>query len=172
MSDAVSVSSEQLIRRVLWLALTVLLLTSGHHAYGAYIYGTPWRLHVVFVSVITAAALLGSFAVLRRRSAGLRGRIAFRAFAAVVLAIPVAAIGLFEGGYNHALKNALHFAGAPIAVMHRLFPPPTYELPNDIFFEITGVLQLVLGVATGYQLFLLFRESRWRRARSDSARAA
>jgi hypothetical protein len=27
--------------------------------------------------------------------------------------------------------------------MTRLFPPPTYELPNDAFFEITGILQVV-----------------------------
>ena len=85
-------------------------------------------------------------------------------FAVVVLVIPVALIGFFEGGYNHALKNALYLAGASAAVLRRLFPPPTYELPNDLFFEVTGVQQLVLAVATGYQLFLLIRERRRRGA--------
>jgi hypothetical protein len=163
---------EKLMRRVMWWALAVLLLTSVHHAYGAYIYDTPWRLHVVFVSGLTAAALLGSLLAFRRRSADLSGRIAFWAFVAVVLVVPVAGIGLFEGGYNHALKNALYFSGASTAVLHRLFPPPTYELPNDAFFEFTGVLQLVLAVVTGRHLFRLVRE-RWRRgARLDPARAA
>ena len=172
MSHVRSVSSEQLMRRVLWLALTVLLLTSVHHAYGAYIYDTPWRLHVVFVSALTAAALLGSLLVFRRKSADLSGRIAFWFFVAVVLVIPVLVIGLFEGAYNHAVKNALYFAGASTVVMHRLFPPPTYELPNDVFFEVTGVQQLVLAVATGYQLFLLVRERRRRRANWDRAKVA
>jgi hypothetical protein len=27
--------------------------------------------------------------------------------------------------------------------MTRLFPPPTYEMPNDLFFELTGVLHVV-----------------------------
>ena len=76
--------------------------------------------------------------------------IAFWVFTAVVLVVPVALIGLFEGAYNHALKNALYFAGASSTLMNRLFPPPTYELPNDVFFEATGVMQAVLGGITAW----------------------
>ena len=152
------IPAERLMQRVVWWALAVLLLTSVHHIYGAYVYDTPWRLHVVFVSGLTAAALFGLLLAFRRRHADLIGRIAFWAFVAVVLVIPVAGIGLFEGGYNHALKNALYFSGASEAVMHRLFPPPTYELPDDVFFEITGVLQLVVAIAAGRHLLRLVRE--------------
>lgn len=170
--DVRSDSFDRNMRRLLWLALAVLLLTSVHHAYGAYVYDTPWRLHVVFVAGLMAALLLGSFQISRRRSADLSGRVAFWTFAAVVLVMPVAAIGLFEGGFNHLLKDALYFAGASADVMQRLFPPPAYELPNDVFFEVTGVQQLVLGALTGYQLFRLVGERRRGRAEADLARAA
>jgi hypothetical protein len=66
-------------------------------------------------------------------------------FTAVVLVIPVAVIGLFEGAYNHALKNALYFAGASSTLMNLLFPPPTYELPNNALFEVSGVMQVGTG---------------------------
>jgi hypothetical protein len=68
-----------------------------HHAYGAYIYNTPWRLHVVVVSVVAAAAILGSRLALRRWSTNVLGEIALWIFVALTLVIPVAAIGLFEG---------------------------------------------------------------------------
>ena len=152
--------TERFMQRVAWWALAVLVLTGVHHAYGAAIYHTPWRLDVVFISALTAAAILGSLRAFRRRAADLSSRIAFWAFVAVVLAVPVAGIGAFEGGYNHALKNALYFSGASTTVMRRLFPPPAYELPDDVFFEFTGVLQLVLAVVTGRHLLRLVRERR------------
>jgi len=119
-----------------------------------------------------AAALAGSLLVFRRRPADVSGQIAFWVFSAVVFVIPIALIGFFEGGYNHLLKDALYFAGTSHAVMRRLFPPPTYELPNDVFFEVTGVQQLVLAVVTGCQLYLLVQK-RWReRATAIRASAA
>lgn len=158
MSRARPISFDQLLRRAYWLALGVLLLTSVHHAYGAYVYGTPWRLHVVFVSVLTAAALAVSLQVHRRRSALAAGRIAFWTFSAIGFVIPVILIGLYEGGYNHVAKDVLYFGGAPRELMRRLFPPPAYELPDNLFFEITGVQQLVLGVVTGDQFSRLVRK--------------
>jgi hypothetical protein len=108
---------------------------------------------VVFVSVLAAAAIVGSLLALRRWSTNVVGEIASWIFVALTLVIPVTAIGLFEGGYNHAVKDGLYLAGASPALMHRLFPPPAYELPNDLFFEVTGVQQLVLGTITGYRLY-------------------
>jgi hypothetical protein len=72
--------------------------------------------------------------------------------AGVTLVVPVLLFGAFEGVYNHAVKNILFLAGASIETMHRLFPPPTYELPSDLFFEATGVLQIVPAMAAGYYL--------------------
>ncbi|HEX9422211.1 MAG TPA: hypothetical protein VF899_03155 [Pyrinomonadaceae bacterium] len=136
----------------MWSALAVLLLTTVHHVYGAYIYNTPWRYHVAIVSTVTAAIIFASLRVLRRQTGRIVRKIAFWTFAVVTLAIPVITIGIFEGGYNHAVKDVLYFTGASPELMQRLFPPPTYEMPNDVFFEITGVLQLVAGIMTGWYL--------------------
>lgn len=150
-----SISSQRRLSQATWSALGVLLLTSVHHVYGAFVYHTPWRLHVAPVAGLIAAAIVGTRLVLRRHSDDAAGHIAFWAFAGITLVFPVAAIGFFEGGYNHVLKNALYFAGAPTSVMVRLFPPPTYELPNDAFFELTGVMQALLGAVTCWLLYRL-----------------
>jgi hypothetical protein len=42
----------------------------------------------------------------------------------------------------------------------RLFPPPKYELPNDAFFEITGVLQVVPAALAAAKLYRLARSRR------------
>jgi hypothetical protein len=45
-------------------------------------------------------------------------------------------------------------------VMRRLFPPPRYELPDNLFFEVTGVLQVVPAAVTAYHLYQLVRQRR------------
>jgi hypothetical protein len=147
----------QLIARVTWVALAVLLLTTVHHVYGAYVYDTPWRLHVGFVSGFAAAAIVGALLIIRRGVDDVFSEIAFWIFVSVTLVFPVLLIGAFEGGYNHVLKDTLYFAGAPWSLMNRLFPPPTYELPDNLFFEMTGVMQLVPGSLTGWFLYCLLR---------------
>jgi len=87
----------------------------------------------------------------------LAGKIAFWLFAIVTLLIPVAGIGVYEGGYNHGLKDVLYFSGASAELMNRLFPAPTYEMPNDAFVEITGVLQFPLALFTGWELVKAIR---------------
>lgn len=101
----------------------MLLLTSVHHVYGAYAYRTPWRLHIVIVSALTAGAIASVLAMRRRRPEDRLGAIAFGAFVTVTLAIPVGPIGTYEGMYNHGIKNILYFAGTPPDTMQRLFPP-------------------------------------------------
>ena len=134
-----------------------------------------WRLDAVFLSVFAAAAIIGSLVVTQRNADETVREIAFWVFTVVVLVVPVALIGLFEGAYNHALKNALYFAGTSSTLMNRLFPPPTYELPNDVFFEATGVMQAVLGSITAGLFYRLVwsrfgrivvapKESRWTKA--------
>ncbi len=160
---------DRLIVRITQFALTVLILTSVHHVYGAYRYQTPWRLHAAAVSAVVAAVIVACLFTIRRRRDDTRAYVAFWVLVVVTALVPVLAIGVFEGGYNHVLKNVLYFAGAPRGLMTALFPPPLYEMPDDLFFEATGVMQVIPGFATGWFLYELLRE-RWRR--SDIVRYA
>ena len=138
--------------RALWWTIASMALTTVHHLYGAIIYHTPWRHHAAILATVTVLVSVASFRVHRSMASERAGRIAFWIFVILSMLIAVLGIGLFEGGYNHTLKNILYFTTHDAAVMQRLFPPPTYEMPNDALFEITGVLQFPLGLVTGWEL--------------------
>ena len=118
-------------------AVILLVLTSVHHAYGAAIYDTPWRLHVVYLSLPIGLAI-----VLMANSSD---RFWTRSAAILALLFPVAMIGMVEGGYNHVVKNAVYFTLGESAA-RSLFSSSAYEMPNDLFFEITGIAQFLLGL--------------------------
>lgn len=139
-------------------ALFILLLTSVHHVWGAYVFDTPWRLHTVFVSIPVAAAIVGLLylaGVGNSRNARLARWIAI----AVIAAFPIIAIGFYEGGYNHVLKNVLFFLGGEGAA-RATFSSSMYEMPSDIFFEATGVLQFPATIFASRQLWRLVRAMR------------
>ena len=87
--------------------------------------------------------ILGAYWLGGARSGTRVGRAADWVLWSVTWLVPLLLIGGFEGVYNHVVKNALYWAGLPEGWMTKLFPPPTYEMPNDLLFEITGVLQVL-----------------------------
>lgn len=154
-------------RALLWGG-AVGALTSVHHVYGAIVYRTPWRLHAVALSAVALLVMLGALALSRRFSDRKLGRAAGWVFWAVNAVVFVLLIGCFEGAYNHVLKNVLWLSGLPLSELRILFPPPTYELPNDVFFELTGVAQPVPALLAARSLGALLAE---RRGRDVSRRA-
>jgi hypothetical protein len=60
--------TQEALSRVTRYALAVLLLTSVHHAYGAYVYHTPWRLDAVVLRAFAAAAIISPLVVIQRRN--------------------------------------------------------------------------------------------------------
>ncbi len=151
--------------KTLMAAVGVLGLTTVHHLYGARIYDAPFRRHVASGMLPVSLALILAHEVQRRRPSTTLGRVSLRLLMAVTLVVPVGLIGLFEGGYNHLVKNVLYFAGASRALLQRLYPPPTYEMPNDLWFEATGVLQFFAGLYAGGCLARLWRETQRNRTR-------
>jgi hypothetical protein len=140
----------------LW-ALGVLIVTTVHHIYGAELYGTPERYHAV---VIAAGALLLMAAGLgiRQRWRGRRAESwGWWLFWASSATIPVLLFGLVEGFYNHTLKVLLWAVGVSGPSLRRLYPDPTFELPNDLLFELTGVLHVVPAAFAAYHLVQLVR---------------
>jgi hypothetical protein len=155
-------------RRGLLAGTTVLVLTSIHHAYGAFRYGTPWRYHVVVFAAGALVAMLVALQLSRSRPAARAARVAWWAFWVVTATIPVLLIGGFEGLYNHVLKVALFLGGVSVTQLRHLYPSGLYEMPNDGFFEFTGVLQVIpAGVTAYYLVLLLLMSQRLRRTSVD-----
>jgi hypothetical protein len=140
-----------MIKKTAFYSNVLMLLTSVHHMYGAYIYHTPWRLHILFFSI---PVLVFNWVVVTRRTVA---RPVFYIFCAVNLVITATLIGLYEGVYNHLLKNILYFTGLPMEIMNRLFPPPVYVMPDELVFEVTGILQGLVLIPLVYWFVLLFR---------------
>lgn len=137
--------------------MAISAITTIHHVNGAYIYNTPWRVHAAIVSGFATALIAASAWLLQRHWNDGFGAAALWVFIATTFLVPFLGFGVFEGAYNHLLKVALYFAHVSPTLMARLFPPPTYEMPNNAFFEITGVLQVVPGLMTGYYLYQFVR---------------
>ena len=158
MTDCPSTSLASRQRRAGAAALAVLALTSIHHAYGAYAFATPWRLHILAIAAPVAIAIIAAFhyrAAMPERPAG---RFLTTLAALLILLVPVAAIGIYEGGYNHVLKNLVYFIRGETAA-RTLFPPPLYEMPQDFIFEATGLAQFPLSIVTGVLALPLLRKT-------------
>ncbi len=136
-------------------SIGVLVLTSIHHSYGAYVYQTPWRHHVTVIAIPVIVILVGALTIVRSSTHSMRRGIATWIFTLVVIVIPIAWIGLFEGGYNHVLKNLLYFGGVSAERLRALFPPPTYEMPSSVFFEVTGIAQFPMALVAAYWTYRL-----------------
>jgi hypothetical protein len=133
--------------------VAIFVITTVHHVYGAYLYNSPWRIHAVLVSGVSTVVIAGSLWLFRRYSTAAVGQFAFWSFVVLTVLVPVLGFGMFEGVYNHGLKDALYLINAPRSLMQRLFPAPMYEMPNNYFFEITGLLQIVPGFLAGRYLY-------------------
>ncbi|HLN81861.1 MAG TPA: hypothetical protein VK392_11780 [Thermoanaerobaculia bacterium] len=144
--------------KTLLASASVLSLTMLHHFYGAVLYDSPWRNHVAVVALPVLLALVVTHEIHSRRPSTPLGRTSLFLFAALTLAVPVGMIGIFEGGYNHLVKDLLFFGGLPAAALDRLFPDSVYEMPDDLLFEASGVLQFFLGLYTARSLARLWRE--------------
>jgi hypothetical protein len=128
----------------------------GEHAYGAARYGTPIRL----VGILPLGLLLVLALWLLTRHARTGGRLALSAGAIIVAVGFIGLAGVFEGGFNHALKLAFYFAGTSDDRLQGLFGGPNFVVPNDVMFEGVGTATLVLAVPVATHLGQLLRFAR------------
>jgi len=131
------------LRKVTLFSVILMGLTSVHHLYGAIVYHTSWRLHVLFFSipVIVITLLLH-----RPLSRAVARSWVFRLYWIITLLASIILIGIFEGLYNHVLKNILFFSGFPQSGMDKLYPHGAYEMPDNLLFEITGIMQGIIVI--------------------------
>ena len=64
--------------------------------------------------------------------------------------------GLLHGGYAHTYKDILFLLDGPPELYYPLNPNEHYP-PDDLFFEITGVLEMVTAYLIALCTFRLFR---------------
>jgi len=152
-------------RRVGLAALSVLALTTIHHIYGAIAYHTPWRLHVAVAAPVAALAIVRALYLAGSQRGTRSGARWTRIAAVIIFVLPVGMIGLIEGGYNHLAKNLVYY-GVSARAARALFPPPLYEMPDDLLFEASGIAQLPLALLAAWLTLSLLRRSA--RAASES----
>jgi hypothetical protein len=66
--------------------------------------------------------------------------------------------GLLHGGYAHAYKDVLFLLNGPSWLYYPLNPSEHYP-PDDLFFEITGVLEIGTAVLVGLSLYRVIEDS-------------
>jgi hypothetical protein len=128
--------------------------TLVHHIYGALIYNSVWRIYFplfVFPVILILTLFLQYLFLSKKRKSFKITFILFVAFFWILL------VGIIEGGYGHLLKNILNWLAYPKAKLETMFPPEFgnqsfFEQPNDWFFEISGISQLILGIFILYYL--------------------
>jgi hypothetical protein len=169
MEDRTSMSSPS--DRPAYLAgIGVLFLTTLHHVYGAILYDTPERYHAVAIAAGAFLVMAGGRWSSRRwprhpqvPRCGCprtfeRRRIGWWLSWGTNAGVCVLLFGAVEGFYNHVVKVTLYLAGLSEEALRVLYPDPTYELPNDVIFELTGVLQVVPAGVAAYYLIRVLRE--------------
>ena len=135
--------------------LGVLAMTAIHHVYGAVLFATPWRLHIVFISVPVALAILAAVPLGRASPDGLLSSAASWVYLALGGVFAIGAIGVYEGGYNHLLPNLQHVLGVEHTLREGLYVPP-----DDLVFQLTGVAQFVIAVIAARYMWRLVGVSR------------
>ena len=131
------------------------VLTTIHHVYGGLVDKAPNRLRV---PVIMAAPTLAARAALHRYERT-GSKTALVTSATVTSVAWVALSGLLHGGYAHAYKDVLFLTGGPAKLYYPLNPSEHYP-PDDLFFEITGVLETATAYLVARSTYRLIRQAR------------
>lgn len=149
-SSLLSSAPAGLVYRATATALAILVMTSIHHVYGAEIFDTPYRLHIVYVSIPVALIILGCVALARRTASEMVARAASWLFVILTGLFAIAAVGFYEGGYNHVIPNIQYLLGVEHTVR-----PGLYEPPDDLVFQLTGMAQFGIALVAASALWRL-----------------
>lgn len=132
-------------------------MTSLHHVYGAIVYETPYRLHIVFVEVPFAlVAVLLLWIAYERRGTSLGRTIAWIVGSAILI-FPVAMIGVYEGGFNHTLRDFVYFVLGEDLARGLCGAAASCQSPDSFIFEATGIAQFFVAIPAAVWAFQLLR---------------
>jgi hypothetical protein len=128
-------------------------LTTVHHIYGGLVDSAPNRLRVPMIMAIPLVVAVGSLYRYRRTGS----RVALITAATVGSLAWVVLSGLLHGGYAHAYKDVLFLLKGPSRLYYPLNPSEHYP-PDDLFFEITGVLEIGTAFLVAFAMYRVIRD--------------
>lgn len=148
-------------KKLAYLILAIALTTWVHHIYGGLAYDTLYRIIAPSISIplLLVATFYLQYRVIRKPM-----RLVKILYAFVVSVFWILSIGIVEGGYNHVIKNFLFFSGISKEKLATFFPPEFgsqrfFEMPSDVFFEVTGIIQFFIGLGIIYYLWKFLKKS-------------
>ena len=170
MNDFLSTwKNDATFRGLAFWTIALVMFTSIHHVYGGAIYSTSWRILMpLFMFIPTLVLTL----VLQYQAVKRSSRILLIGYVLLTIIAWVIGVGIYEGGYNHVLKNVLYFSGTASDLMVKMFPPEfggmkLYEsAPNDFLFEASGIATTIFGfLVVSYMIPFVKRQ--WNRINSS-----
>lgn len=139
---AIKTTTTWSIKKVAYTIAILYSLTSIHHIYGGIVDSDPKRL---FVPVLAAVPLLITQRALHvYRRTGSKTALTWLNVLVVVWWVGIQ--GLLHGAYAHAYKDLIYLAGVPASEAHNYYynlNPAEHYPPDNLFFELTGVLEFV-----------------------------
>ena len=150
---AVKPTTRQLANRTAQAILAAYGLTTVHHIYGGLVDRAPNRLRVPVIMAIPSLVTLGS--LYRYKRTGSHAALATSTTVAVLAWVVLS--GFLHGGYAHAYKDILFLVDGSPELYYPLNPDEHYP-PDDLFFEITGVLEMVTSYFIALFTYRLIRD--------------
>lgn len=126
-------------------------ITTVHHLYGGLALDSPARLLVPLLMLLPFGAAVASLEWYRRAG----WRVAARIYAGIALVFALV-LGLVHSAYSHIYKDVLFVVRGP-AELYVLLNPDEHYPPDDVFFEITGVIELAAAIAVVVTAIRLLR---------------
>jgi hypothetical protein len=147
-----SVATKKLTTRLAFALVSLYLITLVHHIYGGIADGIQARLMVPLIMAAPLLVTLGLLYLYRQSGS----RTVLLLFTIIVILAFVILLGIVHSGYSHAYKDILYLLGGPSEWYYRLNPDEHYP-PDDLFFEITGVLEIVPSYFIAFFTWQLIR---------------
>ncbi|RFM28515.1 hypothetical protein [Deminuibacter soli] len=154
MSTTAHQQNKWLNQSLLWTVL-LFILTGFHHYYGGLVYRTPWRQHIVPAGGAAIVLIVLALYLYRHY----HKRIFLMMYLAIVALLFGLGITVFEGAYNHLLKNIFYFGGLNMHTWRALYPAPTYQQPDNVLIETTGIAQFFVGGVMLYYLWRVYKQA-------------
>jgi hypothetical protein len=176
-TEAKPPTTAHLIGMVRGAILIEYLMTCIHHVYEGLGFVFGFRLNSLLAPLTFGIPLLITLELLYLYQKTSK-RFMLVVFSLTTMLWWVAAIGFFDGFYNHTLSVLLYLAGVPLAIMRKIYPtyvPPAGAgilaipcdgaqfrfcalTPNTVLYEGTGILSFIAACFLTFVMYRLIRE--------------